>query len=209
MTVQNVQPMVFAFLKGINYKEDLGTQFTKYYKVGTNNLENTTYSNGELKSEVTTKMIPYCESYLGKYKDQLKTAMENLANAADSLKTTGLNSKGNTPMQPASKPQNNQPNNGQVVTKESAEAYLEATNTKQETVSSWISSAVKYFTGAIMNASRDRYNDYMNVLSQLAKNNPANQAQPAQQQQPVQQNQPYQEKSEHQQQALPWLQYHQ
>ena len=189
MTVQNVQPMVFAFLKGINYKEDLGTQFTKYYKVGTNNLENTTYSNGELKSEVTTKMIPYCESYLGKYKDQLKTAMENLANAADSLKTTGLNSKGNTPMQPASQPKNNQPNNGQVVTKESAEAYLEATNTNQETVSSWISSAVKYFTGAIMNASRDRYNDYMNVLSQLAKNNPANQAQPAQQQKPVQQNQ--------------------
>ena len=66
---------------------------------------------------------------------------------------------------------------------------MEATNTKQESVSSWISSAVKYFTGAIMNASRDRYNDYMNVLSQLAKNNPANKAQTDQQQQPVQQNQ--------------------
>ena len=79
-TKDDLYKKLFAFVQGEvkESKGPLGEQFTKYYKVGTAELTTVPISNSELKRQVTTVMIPYCENYADKYQESVSTALNGL-----------------------------------------------------------------------------------------------------------------------------------
>lgn len=158
---------LFPFITG-GIKEangSLSEQFLKYYKVGTGNLQVVQVSNGELKTEITSVMIPFCEEYLSTFKDTLDKNLSDLGKAFDDTVA-----KFNT-----------------TTTTESVSIFTEADtqnsntqgNMKEKTT--WMNEAVRYFCGSILNAVRDRNSDYLKVLSSLVPKTPAKPAEPKEQ----------------------------
>ena len=151
---------IFAFVDG-GIKEangSLSDQITKYYKVGTEPLNVVPISNGQLKSEVSTVMIPFCENYVNSYKSELERALNDVGKAVDNTVA-----KFNT-----------------VSTTESVSIFTEANEPNKNTQEnmnekvSWLSEAVKYFTGSILNAVKDRNADYLKALNNLTLKNANN-----------------------------------
>ena len=156
---------LFPFVSG-GIKEangSLSDQFMKYYKVGTSNLQVVPISNGELKTEITSVMIPFCEEYLSTFKDTLDKDLSSVGKVLDETVA-----KFNT-----------------TTTTESVSIFTEAetqnTNTQgnMKEKTAWMSEAVKYFSGSVLNAVRDRNADYLKVLSSLVPKTPTNPAKPA------------------------------
>lgn len=146
---------LFPFIS--NLKEangPLADQIKKYYKVGNGELQVKPISNGELKTEITTVMIPFCEEYLGGYKNTLDQNLSSLGKALDdtiaSYNTTA--------------------------TTESVSIFIEAEETTGNNIKDkvdWMKESVKYFSGSVLNAVRDRNVDYLKVLSSLVPKTPA------------------------------------
>ena len=142
---------LFSFISG-GIREDNGTlpeQFVKHYKVATGELKTVPVSNGALKTEITNVMIPYCENYIGQFKDQLEKALTDLSNAADTTISAYTENTGENKNGPSIKEKSN-----------------------------WMKDAIKQFSGSILNACRDRNADYLKVLSSLAPKTPAKPVKP-------------------------------
>lgn len=78
---------MFSFISGGISDGDvsLKDQFTKYYKVGRAELQVTPISNGELKTEISNTMIPYCESFYSTFSNEVDTNLEALSQAVDGM----------------------------------------------------------------------------------------------------------------------------
>lgn len=196
-----VYQKLFPFISG-GINESNGTlaeQITKYYKVGSAPLEVKPISNGQLKTEITTVMIPFCEQYPEQYKDRINKELTDLGKYADeTLKAMGA--------APADENQNQQPQQTQEPKQQQTQpattdqnnnqtGQANATETKQESVSifteadennsepglkdkvQWATEAIRYFTGSVLNAIRDRNADYLKVLSSLVPKTPVAPAQ--------------------------------
>ena len=112
-------------------------------------------SNGELKTQITTVIFPFCEAYQNDYSNRLTAALEELGKAVDNqIKSYG---------------------GGTAVT-ESVSIFTEEENKNTEgnisEKANWMREAVKIYAGSVMNAVRDRNNDYLKVLSSLTPKTP-------------------------------------
>lgn len=156
---------LFPFISGgiSEGKGALSDQFTKYYKVGSSELQVKPIANGELKTQITTVMIPFCEEYLGGYKDTLDKNLSSVGKTLDDTIATY---------------------NTQTTT-ESVSIFTEAETDNANTQSNmtdkvkWMQEAVKYYTGSLLNAVRDRNVDYLKVLSSLVPKSPVKEVQPS------------------------------
>lgn len=159
-TKEDMYKKLFPFVQGgINTANPLKDQFVKYYKVGSAELAVAPIANGELKTEITSVIIPYCESYYNGYINEVNQALEGLTSAVDGLcdKFTSAT-----------------PQTESVSIFEAGENQPQDTN-KEASMSekaSWIKEGIKYFEGSVLNAVRDRKNDYFKVLSSLAPKAP-------------------------------------
>ena len=154
-TREDVIKKLIPFVSNIN-NEEIAKSITKYYKVGgTNKLEPVTKSNGDLKNFVVNEMIPYCESYISGYS---KTVTDNLSKLTNTLKnrfnTLGLMTES--------------------VFTVSNNVFVEdgETDEKKVTINTQfrlIKEVIESFTGAVLNAVRDRNSDYLSVLNTLKK----------------------------------------
>lgn len=151
---------LFPFIRGgINTANPLKDQFVKYYKVGTGNLEVSSISNGELKAEITSTIIPFCESYYSNYINEVKSSLENATSAVDALCDKFASEK------------------TESVSIFEADSSTTGDVSMTEKVN-WLKEAIKYYQGSILNAIRDRKNDYFKVLSSLAPKTPKTPAKP-------------------------------
>jgi hypothetical protein len=164
MTPQNLQSItkkgalykkLFPSINGIAKTKNLGESLVTYYKVGTGKMEVQPISNGELKTQITTVIFPFCEAYQNDYSNRLTAALEELGKAVDNqIKSYG---------------------GGTAVT-ESVSIFTEEENKNTEgnisEKANWMREAVKIYAGSVMNAVRDRNNDYLKVLSSLTPKTP-------------------------------------
>ena len=163
--LQNIQSKedmykkILPFIQGgIQEKNgSLGEQLTAYYKTKSFKQEMTTLNNNDVKQFVS-KALTYVNDYSNNYSKQLSQYLDNLASAVDN-KLTSLGGTNGT-----STNQNNNTNNNQNNTEN------KNTESNISEKGGWVSNICKTFSGAALNASRDRYNDYMKVLKSLASN---------------------------------------
>ena len=130
---------LFTFTNITDSSEPINEQLTKYFKVKDANLEVVPLSNGELKTQMRSSIIPFCEKYVGNYKTELESALKDLASTVDQT-IASYNTN------------NNANNSGEPI----------ATKAK------WVAESTKKFSGSILNANRDRYGDYLKILTSLA-----------------------------------------
>lgn len=172
LTPQNLQAFnseddayrkIFPFVNGqvTSGNTDVKTQITNYYKMGDSKTapQLVTIANGELKNVITTDMIPYCEAFYSSFTDNLKNSLKKLADTTDSVIA-----KANADSTPNNDAQKNTQGNMSAKAK-------------------WISSAVQYYSAAVLNTVRDRNVDYLKVLSSLTPKTPQKPAQTQTQQQ--------------------------
>lgn len=78
---------LFSFIPGgvKDGETSLKDQFTKYYKVGRGELQVIPISNGELKTEITNTIIPYCESFYSTFSNEIDTNLKELSQAVDNM----------------------------------------------------------------------------------------------------------------------------
>lgn len=189
MTPQNIQNVqdkddlyrkLFAFIPGgisENAEGGIVGQMAQYYKVNKAKLEVVEIKDDAVKTFVTGKVLPFAKTYNDNYSNQLKSALENLAKAVDDTVKTYGGADASTQNQ-----NNNQTNN----TQNNTQNKNTASNITEK--ATWMSTAVKSFTGNALNVSRDRYSDYMKILKALAPAN-TNQNNNNQQQNQQQENQ--------------------
>lgn len=162
-TKEDMYKKVFPFIQGgVNTANPLKDQFVKYYKVGSAELAVGPIANGELKSEITSVIIPYCESYYNGYINDVQNGLNTLTSAVDSLcdKFASGTTTESVSIFEADENQN---------------ASKEPSMTEK---AAWLKEGIKYFEGSILNAVRDRKNDYFKVLSSLAPKAPVKPTQP-------------------------------
>ena len=130
---------IFTFTSIREEKGPISDQLSKYYKVKDADLELVKITNGQLKTEMSNCFVPYCEMYVGNYKNKLESSLKGLAEAVEeTVKSYDI-----------SKSEDNK-----------GESIKEKTR--------WISEAVKKYAGSILNASRDKYRDCLKILTSLA-----------------------------------------
>lgn len=152
---------MFTFVSGGVHSggTDVKTQVTNYYKMGnsTEAVKLVPVANGELKNQVTNDMIPYCEAFYSNFTDSVKNSLKKLADTTDAMLA-----KANATSTPNEDAQKNTQGNMSAKAK-------------------WVSSAVQYYSAAVLNTIRDRNVDYLKVLSSLTPKTPQKPAQPQQQ----------------------------
>jgi hypothetical protein len=181
---------------------------TNYYKIGNNPVQTVTYANNEIKTLVVNNMIPYCETYYDSYKEEIKKALTNLKTSLENIHKTyvteSLNdvdllgsifTEAETPAQPTQQPAQTQPNITEVKQTTSTNDVKpdEKSGTSNiSTKAGWITKCVQSYSGCVLNAIRDRNNDYFKALYGLipktapAPKSTTPQAQPVQAEQPAQ-----------------------
>ena len=162
----------------VDDKKQTTDTITKYFKVGNAQLNTVTKKDGELTelmNTVVTESLDYWgtnPTITGKL-NELSKACENKE------KTLGLN------VDQSKNDQNNA--NTNTVTESVEIIYLEADgdqNNQQQNGNQdqsnlaekfgWVSEAVRVFVGCLMNAIRDKYNDYYTLAYQFAQANNKN-----------------------------------
>ena len=136
---------------------------TNYYKVGNKPLQTVTYANSDIKNKVSDTIIPYCESFYDSYCDDIKKRLTDLKNAAENIVKTYVTES------------NNVVDNAPIFTEAEADTQAQ-TNTENKTTADvglsakagWIKRCVQVYSGSVLNAIRDRNNDYFKVLYALA-----------------------------------------
>ena len=132
--------------KGLSqFSEDV----TKYYKTGDKPDDKTeAFSNDNLDNLVKNTMVPFVEDYYNPngFSKKLSDAKDSLNRELDNFSKDMINAQNPT----------------------------DKNETTPDTKVKWLSSIVNIFIGAVMNAYRDRANDYMKIIKELSKNNPGN-----------------------------------
>ena len=170
---------------------DEKTVITNFYKVGTMALETVTYSNNEIKTIVANEMIPFCDDF---YTDNYETVKQLYGSAKDALDLAA--NKSYTEAVEAHIVKSSKvllEADGQTTTTNTTtNATVSDNNSKADpaTKLQWATRCCISFYGSVLNALRDRNNDYLKVLAALAPNKSNNNQQNNQQQQPQQQEQP-------------------
>lgn len=140
--------------------DNISDQIKNYYKTKTTTQsEMVTIANGNLKTFVSNEMLPYCEKYyndFGSDSSSLRTALKELSSSAEA----SLNAFNTT------------------TKTESVSIFddviTEADNNNGASLSKkaeWITTAIKYYAGSILNALRERNKDYLKTLNALVPNN--------------------------------------
>lgn len=175
---------IFPFIQGgVKDGDTLKDQFTKYYKVGTAELKVVSISNSELKNEITGSIIPYCENYYNSYINDIQNNLNILTTAVDNLctKISGGATTESTSFFEADTPTPTvSDNSGGTTTGTDNNAQQSGSTTTDQPdntgnvseIVEWLKGAIKYYQGSILNAVRDRKNDYFKVLSSLAPKAP-------------------------------------
>ena len=175
---------LFPFVQGgvKDGGDSLKDQFTKYYKVGTAELKVASISNGELKNEITGTIIPYCENYYNTYINEIQNSLTSLTTAVDNLCNNLSNgattesvsifeADGPTPA-PNTTEQTTATTSTSNTTQQNGNQTEQPKEGNTSEIASWMKEAIKYFQGSVLNAVRDRKNDYFKVLSSLAPKAP-------------------------------------
>jgi hypothetical protein len=148
-TEDDIIRKLFAFVPNLptgQNANDLVAYLTNYYKVGSNKVEDVTYSNNQVKTLVTEQALPFCIDYYGSFSQNIIDECNNIEKSLE-----------------------------EQANKEKDNASQGATNTQtnKDTPSMYskymmIYNNTRKFTGAVLNAIRDRNNDYLKVLRSLA-----------------------------------------
>ena len=169
-------------------------QFVNYYKTKTTTQPNVvTTANGDLRNLVINELLPYVDNFDAYYKtiqSTLNNAKQKVKDAIKKTDTNPNNANGATAQANANNANAVKPTpqtTGQTTTRESAYElslrgllYLEADNqpnegeTRNRDYRAMIMKAVKLYIGSVLNALRDRNNDYFKVLYQLIPKNATN-----------------------------------
>lgn len=157
---------LFTFVDNFTPTGDIKNQFMWFNKTGSAaNGERKSIVGNDLKVMVQNEMVPYVNEYTTTFANNLKTSInqvkDDLSNTVSAYKTVST-----TPQQPA------------TTTAATAESALfEAEEPNKNTQGSmgkkagWMNKAVQLYCGCVLNAARDRYSDYLGILSQLASVN--------------------------------------
>lgn len=151
---------------------------TNYYKVGNNPAQVVTYANNNIKTLIVNNMLPYCETFYHEYSIEVERQLTELKNAMEAISKTYVTESVNELIDVS------------FVTEAEAQATVQTqtTTTNQQpnqqntnnavanisTKAGWIKQCVQTYSGSVLNAIRDRNNDYLKVLFALApKKTPA------------------------------------
>lgn len=194
-TAEGMRDALINFGPKFNNKNvDDTTAITNYYKVGNKPTEVVTYSNNEVKTLVINTMLPYCEQFYDNFKNTVTTRLGEVKKSMESVIKTyvteamDLYATGNIYMEDGET----------VTTNKTGSTTPTATTTSSDNKnisigmtdsSKWLRDSVRMFSGSILNAIRDRNNDYLKVLFALAPKNNNTQQQNKQEQQPQEGNQ--------------------
>lgn len=184
----------------IDDKKQTTDEITRYCKVGSAQLNTVTKKDGEISSLMNT-VVTESIDYWGD-NPSIVSKLQELSKACENKeKTLGLNISQDNNTENTNQNNNNQNQNNTNVKTESVEiVYLEADDQNNQSSSisdkfNWVSEAVRLYVGCVMNAMRDKYNDYYTLAYQFAQaniknnqnNNQNQQGNNQQQQQPEQQ----------------------
>ena len=163
-TEQDLYSKLFPFIDGFKSTGDLSSQCLWFNKTG--NAEASavkSYQGDELKGFIQNDMLPFVKDYTATYGNTLKTAIseikDDLANTVSQYKTTP-------------EPQQGTPQTTAESALFEADEPNKNTQTSMSKKAGWMNKAVRIYTGNVLNAMRDRYNDYIKILSKLAAYQP-------------------------------------
>lgn len=152
-TKQDAYSKVFASLKnsGVSAEGqvDPSVQIENYFKTGdVNGAKIIAISNNDLKSQVVSEMIPYCQNYAKGFSEGVQKALTDAGKAVEELSGKVGNAA----------PNNNTQNDNT------------AGNMQQS--AKWVGEAVTDLSKGVLNAIRQRNNHYLEGLSSLKPKDP-------------------------------------
>lgn len=178
-SIDDLYKKMFPSITNLNSSNNLGDQLKNYYKVGkTENTGVVPIANSQLKTFVSESMIPYCESYYGimskeaaesksntkveegKFIKDVTNALTDLAKTVDNKIKSYGGTESNTVTESVS------------IFTEADTTVNNNTDTSIKEKANWLRKTAKTYSGSIMNALRDRANDYMKGLSSLTPKAP-------------------------------------
>ncbi len=186
MTTQNMQN-IYSYedmrAKLINF----GPKFTQnvdekvaivnYYKVGNAPLQTVSYANSNIKTLVVNEMIPYCEAYYDSYKEEIKKQLTALKGSMENIHKTYVSESANelnTRYQIFTEAEETAQQSTTKVQGQTAATPAQQPTTQNQNKASglseksgWVKRCVQNYSGCILNAIRDRNNDYFKVLNAL------------------------------------------
>ena len=190
MTPQNLQNIdskktlytkLFPNIKSINVEDNstsINDAIKNYYKVGEQQLKVKPISNGTLKSFVTETMIPYFDKYYG----VMNKNMAQNTRLTQKVQPGEYVTKANSLLNELGKELDDKIKSyggTEVTVTESVSIFTEAddvagnknTETNIKEKANWLREAIKIYSGSVLNAMRDRAQDYKNALSKLVPTN--------------------------------------
>lgn len=184
---------LFPFIDGFNSQGDLSSQSLWFNKTGNANPSQVkSYQGDEFKTFVQNDMIPFVRDYTTTYHSTLKNAIDavkdDLTQTVAQYKTTETPGQG-TPQTTTAKVTQFKPARAQPVAASDssiefglnmfeADEPNKNTQTSMSSKANWMNKAVQVYCGSVMNAIRDRHNDYIKILSRLANVQNPNETQP-------------------------------
>lgn len=176
-TKGDVYKKLFTFINGVDFnKEDLnlGEVLTNHYKVGKLPLQVKTYANSDLGRQVGT-MISYCEVYYDSYITNIKKQISNVKSTL--TKATNLYKESTDSFSDISglyiTEADDAPDTSITANTSTADQTQQVKKQDPNAVgidvkARWMREASKIYCGAVLDALRDRTNDYFTVLYNLA-----------------------------------------
>ena len=164
-------------------KSTAATALTKYYKVGKAPLEMVTYANGQLKN-LMTDIVNFCKTYYETDQERLITALTSIQRNADrisaSFVTESVDMIYNEVAKLYQEADEKAPSTTPTVTTTGTNTTQTATNQKQPTAKDGmtpstmiqtIHEGAAIYSGAVLNAVRDRVSDYFKAMQALVPKN--------------------------------------
>ena len=164
-------------------KSTAATALTKYYKVGKAPLEMVTYANGQLKN-LMADIVNFCKTYYETDQERLITALTSIQRNADrissSFVTESVDMIYNEVTKLYQEADEKAPSTTPTVTTTGTNTAPTATNQKQPTAKDGmtpstmiqtIHEGAAIYSGAVLNAVRDRVSDYFKAMQALVPKN--------------------------------------
>ena len=165
-------------------KTTASTELTKYYKVGKAPLEMVTYANGELKT-LMEQIVTFCKNYYETEQERLLNALADIQKSANTISeafvTEGVeeiynqiqrlyieaDEKSTTPTVTTTAP------NRTTTTGTTNQTTQNAANTSMtpNTMIQTVHEGAALYSGAVLNAVRDRVSDYFKAMQALVPKN--------------------------------------
>ena len=164
-------------------KSTAATALTKYYKVGKAPLEMVTYANGQLKN-LMTDIVNFCKTYYETDQERLITALTSIQRNADRISSSFVTESVDMIYTEVAKlyqeADEKAPSTTPTVTTTGTNTTQTATNQKQPTAKDGmtpstmiqtIHEGAAIYSGAVLNAVRDRVSDYFKAMQALVPKN--------------------------------------